>query len=140
MAREAQNSETDREKEKRKFYPFWRYIGEVFLEPLVLAFAVFLFFSHIQELLATASNYSEFFRMLNEDVLSNMCAYILFAIIIIVWIIFRLKVKSWEFKERQDSKKRDDEMLETLRGIRELLRKDKLEGQSGEPRTTQQQR
>jgi TRAP-type C4-dicarboxylate transport system permease small subunit len=115
-------SKTKREEEKRKFYPFWRYLGEIALEPLVLAFAIFLLFAHIQQITTVASNFSEFWQMLNEDLVSNMWAYIFFGFIFAVWVTYRLLIKTWEFRDREETKRLNTEMLEILRGIKEELK------------------
>jgi len=118
MAEQNPTPKISREEEKRKFYPPWRYLGEIYLEPLVLALALYLLAAHIQDIITSSSNLSEFWEMLNQDFSINMWAYILFGIIFLSWTIYKLKVKTWEFRDREETKKLHTEMLDILGELR----------------------
>ena len=52
--------------ERKRYYPFWAHVGIVLLEPIVLAFFIFLLFTRIQQISKIPPNISVFWQLLNQ--------------------------------------------------------------------------
>ena len=129
-------SQTNNEEAKRrKYYPMWLWWGEVFWEPFVLAFFIFILLTHIQHIFQTATNISIFWQKLNEDMMSNIFLYIVFLIVFIIWVIYRAKRVSREFKTREEEIRLHTEMVDILKelkgnlklAVKEALKEDREE-------------
>ncbi len=120
---------------RKKYYPLWLWLGEVFWEPFVLAFFIFILFTRIRLIFEVTTNASIFWQMLDKDIRSNMLLYFGFLAVFIIWIFFRAKKVSREFKAREEDRQLHTEMLKVLKGlkgelktaVKEALREDREE-------------
>lgn len=91
--------------ERRKYYPLWLHMGEVFLEPLVLAFFILIVFTRIQHLVETSPNLSVFWQQLNDDMWNNQLIYFGFVTVFLVWVVFKSVKTLREYKIRKRGRK-----------------------------------
>ena len=127
MSFKNQIPETNNEEAKRKrFYPLWMYFGEVILEPILLGFAIYILFAHMQHLLEVASNIYVFSQMLDIEIRNNMFLYIVFTLIFFLWIYFKLGKTSKEYNNRKEDLKMHNEIIEKLNGLNKLDKLDRL--------------
>lgn len=65
-------SKATKDTSKKPIMPFWEYIVEVVTEPIILAFASFILFTHFKSIWDTSPNFATFWARVNETTRGNV--------------------------------------------------------------------
>jgi len=110
---------------KSKYYKLWAdfksealsmgsFIYEVFVDPILFGFVLFILFPRIWTVLESADKTTIFLLALAGDVMLNPATYALFCFVFIIWII----AKGLHLKHKNRSRK---ELTDTLKNLNETL-------------------
>lgn len=104
-------------KERDKFYPAWMYSGEVLFEPLVFTFAVYMLFARIQHIITTSEQHG-LWKAAELDMYDHPLIYAVFLAVFVIWVIYRAKRASREYRFRKEDRELHLEMLKELKSLK----------------------
>ena len=83
---------TNKIRSKKGIVPSWLYYGEVFAEPIIIAFAAFLLFDHIKHIWDTSPTFDVFWNGISEYSWKNVVISLTFLVAFLIWAGFTVRL------------------------------------------------
>lgn len=97
----------------------WHLLDDIFIEPLAFAFAVLLVLTRFQIGIEQSENLQEFSVWLGGDMLDHPLTYIVFGVLFVIWVIFKIIRIHSESNDRQQLSKDIRELIDEIRKERD---------------------
>jgi hypothetical protein len=102
---------------------FWEYLAEVVTEPIILAFASFVLFNHINNIWGTSPDFATFWIRLNERTSTNMLVFLGFLSALTIWALVKALRLRREFQKDKELKEMVRTNSEDIKQIAESVEK-----------------